>query len=288
MVKATISRHYFTKIILGLLLTFFFHNAVSTPAFSSDNEQNGRNNVKKFEGEVLKYNIGFWLFKKIGTVTFKCDRNSNDLVVTLDAYTAGILNKIIHRHNTYRTIMKVEDGTNRLMPISSYEKKIKRGKERVMITNYDYENNICNFKTWKNGVVYKKGSVKLEPDKCDDMISVSYNFRNEIYGGVKEGAGFNITTVYKDKFPNFSANIRSADNSDEFSKWKDIIPNVKYVVDVLLDPEILDSKEGKLVVLYTEDLIPVGFIAKDIVGFGDLYGFLVEEDEGSKITKLHK
>lgn len=276
MIKAIISRHYFTKITLGLLLAFLFHNAVSTPAFPSDNEQSRRNNVKKFEGEVLKYNIGFWLFKKVGTATFKCERNDDGLVVTIDACTVGFLDKIIHRHNIYRTVMKIEDG--RLMPVSSYEKKIKRGKERVMITNYDYENNIYNFETWKNGVIYKKGSVKLEPDKCDDMMSVSYNFRNEIYGGVKEGAGFNITTVYKDKFPNFSANVRSADNSDEFSKWKDIVPNVKYVVDVALDPEVLDSKEGKLVVLYTEDLIPVGYIAKDVIGFGDLYGFLVEDE----------
>ncbi len=126
-------------------------------------------------------------------------------------------------------------------------------------------------------MIRKEGSVRLEPDKCDDMISVSYNFRNEIYGGVKEGAGFNITTVYKDKFPSFSANIRSAGNLDGLSKWKDIISHVKYVADVALDPEILDSKEGKLVVLYTEDLIPVGFIAKDVIGFGDLYGFLVED-----------
>ena len=285
MVKAAISRHYFTKITLGLLLGFFFHNVISTPAFPSDNEQSRRNNVKKFEGEVLKYNIGFWLFKKVGTATFKCERNSNDLVVTIDACTVGFFDKIIHRHNIYRTVMKIEDG--RLMPISSYEKKIKREKERVMITNYDYEKNIYEYKTWREGVIRKEGSVRLEPDKCDDMISVSYNFRNEIYGGVKEGTGFNITTVYKDKFPGFSVNVHSADNSDEFSKWKDIIPNVKYVADVLLDPEILDSKEGKLVVLYTEDLIPVGFIAKDIVGFGDLYGFLVE-DEGSRITKIHK
>ncbi len=278
MIKAIISRHYFRKIILGLLLSFFFHNTVSTPAFPSSNERGKKNDVRKFEGEVLKYNIGFWLFKKVGTATFKCERNSNDLVVTIDACTVGFLDKIIHRHNIYRTVMKIEDGTSRLMPVSSYEKKIKRGKERVMITNYDYENNICNFETWKNGVIYKKGSVKLEPDKCDDMMSVSYNFRNEIYGGVKEGASFNITTVYKDKFPSFSANVRSAGNSDELSKWKDIIPNVKYVADVALDPEVLDSEEGKLVVLYTEDLIPVGYIAKDVIGFGDLYGILVEDE----------
>ncbi len=278
MVKAAISRHFFTKITLGLLLTFFFHNVVSTPAFPSDSEQSRKNDVKKFEGEVLKYNIGFWLFKRVGIATFKCERNSNDLVVTIDACTAGFFDKIIHRHNIYRTIMKIEDGTNRLMPVSSYEKKIKRKKERVMVTNYDYENDICNFKTWRNGVIHKEGSVKLEPDKCDDMISVGYNFRNEIYGEVKEGASFNFTTVYKDKPANLNVNVSSADNSVELSKWINIIPDVKYVTNVALDPGVLDSKEGKLVVLYTEDLIPVCFIAKDVIGFGDLYGFLVEDE----------
>ncbi len=109
------------------------------------------------------------------------------------------------------------------------------------------------------------------------MISVTYNFRNEIYGEVKEDASFNITTVYKDKSPNFSANVRSAEDSDELSKWQGIIPDIKYVVDVALDPELLDSKEGKLVILLTEDLIPVGYVAKDVIGFGDLYGFLEED-----------
>jgi len=45
-------------------------------------------------------------------------------------------------------------------------------------------------------------------------------------------------------------------------------------VDVTLDTEVLDSKEGKLVILLTEDLLPVGYVAKDVIGFGDLYGVL--------------
>jgi hypothetical protein len=48
-------------------------------------------------------------------------------------------------------------------------------------------------------------------------------------------------------------------------------------VDVALDPEVIDSKEGKLVILFTEDLTPVGYVAKDIIGFGDLYGVLDRE-----------
>jgi hypothetical protein len=265
MIKAAISGHYFTKITLCLLLTFLLHTGNVYP------------DTNKFEGEVLKYNIGFWLFKKVGTAIFKCEKDGDTLVVTIDACTAGFLDKIIHRHNIYRTTMTIDDITNRLKPINSYEKKIKRKKERIMVTDYDYVNNICNYKTWRHGVVHKEGSIKLEPKGCDDMISVSYNFRNEIYGEVKEGSSFNITTVYKDKSPNFSANVRSAEDSDELSKWQDVIPDIKYVVDITLDPELLDSKEGKLVVLLTEDLTPVGYVAKDVIGFGDLYGFLEED-----------
>lgn len=279
MVKTTISRYYFAKITMDLLLTFFLHNnIISAQVFHSDDERVWKTDVRKFEGEVLKYNIGFWIFKRIGTATFKCEKSSDGLVVTIDARTEGFLDKIIHRHNIYRTIMKIEDGTNRLIPISSYERKIKRGKERVMITIYDYDNDICEYKTWRNGAIHEEKSINLESDKCDDTISVSYNFRNQIYGEVKDGASFNITTVYKDRFPNFSVSVRSADNSDELFKWKDINLGVKYVADVALDPEVLDSKEGRLVVLYTEDLIPVGFIAKDVIGFGDLYGFLVKDE----------
>ncbi|GAX60315.1 beta-lactamase class C and other penicillin binding proteins [Candidatus Scalindua japonica] len=265
MINVAISEHYFIKIASCLLLPFLFH----TGRVNAD--------TNTFEGEVLRYNIGFWLFKKVGTATFKCERDGDSLVVTIDACTAGFLDKIIHRHNIYRTTMTIDDITNRLKPVNSYEKKIKREKERAMVTDYDYENNICSYKTWRHGMVHKEGSHKLEPEGCDDMISVSYNFRNEIYGEVKDGADFNIATVYKDKSPNFSAHVRSAEGSDEQSKWKGIIPDIKYIVDIALDPELLDSKEGKLVVLLTEDLIPVGYVAKDVVGFGDLYGFLEEE-----------
>ena len=264
-IKAAISRHRFIKTTLCLLLTFIFHTRNVCP------------DTIKFEGEALKYNIGFWLFKKVGTATFKCEKNGDSLVVTIDACTTGFLDKIIHRHNVYRTIMMIDDITNRLKPVNSYEKKVKREKEQIMIADYDYGKNICNYKTWRQGAVHKTGSVGLEPKEYDDMISVTYNFRNEIYGEVKEGASFNITTVYKDKSPNFSANVRSADDSDELSKWGESFPEIKYIVDVTLDTEVLDSKEGKLVILLTEDLLPVGYVAKDVIGFGDLYGVLDRE-----------
>ena len=45
----------------------------------------------------------------------------------------------------------------------------------------------------------------------------------------------------------------------------------------IVDPEVFDSKDGKVVVLFTDDLLPIGFIAKNVLGFGDLYGNLEEK-----------
>ena len=53
--------------------------------------------------------------------------------------------------------------------------------------------------------------------------------------------------------------------------------NIRFAADITMDPEIFDSEEGKLVILFTGDLKPVGFIAKNVIGFGDLYGVLDEE-----------
>ena len=103
-IKAAIFRHRFTKTTLCLMLTFLF---CSRAVYSDTN---------KFEGEVLKYNIGFWLFKNVGTAIFKCEKEGDRLVITIDASTAGFLDKIIHRHNTYRTTLLVDDITNRLKP----------------------------------------------------------------------------------------------------------------------------------------------------------------------------
>lgn len=240
--------------------------------------QNGDRKNKAFisEGEFLKYKVGYWIFENVGVATFKCERNNDNLVVTIDAFTTGLLDKIIHRHNIYKTTMKIEEETGRLIPISSYEKKIRGDNERVTITNYDYVNNIREYKIWKNGEIRKENSVKIDPNILDDSISVAYNFRNEIYGKVVDSASLKLSAVRKDKTSVFKFDVHSADNSVEYSRWNEIA-NIKYVVEIAINPEVIDSKKGKLIVLYMENLVPVGFIAKDIIGFGDLYGFLIKD-----------
>ena len=287
MTKVTLSSYYIKIVVLCLLFTIPLHNRnlyssaskegeSATPSLTLSYKGGREDKLFKYEGESLKYKVSFWLFKNAGLAAFKCEREGDSIVVTIDVTTTGFLDKIVHRHNIYKTTMKIEGETNRLIPIISYKKKIKGEKEKVMITSYDYVNNVREYKVLRNGIIHKKETLELEPAVRDDPISAAYNFRNEIYGRVADGASFEIPAAYKDKTSNYKFDVYSADNSVEYSGW-DKIDGVKFAVEIDVNPDVIDSKKGRLIVLYTKDLVPVGFIAKDIIGFGNLYGFRIKD-----------
>jgi len=120
--------------------------------------------VTKFVGESLKFHIGFWIFNKIGTVELQTLRDGNNIVVTIDGSTTGMIDSILHRHNFYKTTLTLDKEMNRLKPLSTYEKKIKGDKERVKVTDYDYVNHMRKFTIWKNGKFRREREVKLDID----------------------------------------------------------------------------------------------------------------------------
>ncbi len=287
--KKSRTRNHLVSAICFLFITFLFNGSlisieneknnidVTSSVLSLSSEHTNKNEITKFDGESFKYNIGFWVFKKMGTATLQCNVEHDDVTVTLDAYTTGLFDKLLHRHNNYKVTMVLDNDTKRLKPLVSHEKKIKGEKERVKITNYDYVNEICQFKTLKNGKVHREKEVKLDKNVSDDAISAFYNLRNEIYGEVKEGSNFNIRTAYRDRTTESSIFVRLPEKSDKISRWNDVALKASFAADITMDPEIFNSEEGKQVILFTGNLQPIGFIAKDVIGFGDLYGVLEEE-----------
>ena len=233
--------------------------------------------ITKFVGESLKYNIGFWIFNKIGTVELQTLRNGNNIVVTIDGSTTGMIDGILHRHNFYKTTLALDKDMNRLKPLTTYEKKIKGDKERVKVTDYDYVNNMRKFTIWKNGKFRRECEVKLDSKVSDDGISAFYNLRSEMYGKIKNGARFNICTAYKDRTSDSTIYVRTPVNSDSLHKRQGSNLTASFAAEINIDPEVFDSKDGKVVILFTDDLLPIGFIAKNVFGFGDLYGNLEED-----------
>ena len=233
--------------------------------------------ITKFVGESLKYNVGFWIFNKIGTVELQTLREGNNIVVTIDGSTTGMIDSILHRHNFYKTTLTLDKDMNRLKPLSTYEKKIKGDKERVKVTDYDYVNNMRKFTIWKNGKFRREREVKLDSKVSDDGISAFYNLRSEMYGEIKDGARFNISTAYKDRTSDSTIYVRTPENSDNLYKRQGSNFTASFAAEINIDPEVFDSKDGKVVILFTDDLLPIGFIAKNVFGFGDLYGNLEEK-----------
>ena len=233
--------------------------------------------ITKFVGESLKYNVGFWIFNKIGTVELQTLRDGNNIVVTIDGSTTGMIDSILHRHNFYKTTLTFDKDMNRLKPLSTYEKKIKGDKERVKVTDYDYVNNMRKFTIWKNGKFRREREVKLDSKVSDDGISAFYNLRSEIYGKIKDGAIFNICTAYKDRTSDSTIYVRTPVNSDNLYKRMGSNLTASFAAEISIDPEVFDSKDGKVVILFTDDFLPIGFIAKNVFGFGDLYGNLEEK-----------
>jgi len=233
--------------------------------------------VTKFVGESLKFHIGFWIFNKIGTVELQTLRDGNNIVVTIDGSTTGMIDSILHRHNFYKTTLTLDKEMNRLKPLSTYEKKIKGDKERVKVTDYDYVSNMRKFTIWKDGKFRREREVKLDSKVSDDGISAFYNLRSGMYGKIKDGARFNICTAYKDRTSNSTIYVRTPVNSDDLHKRMASNFTASFAVEICIDPEVFDSKDGKVVILFTDDFLPIGFIAKNVLGFGDLYGNLEEK-----------
>jgi len=233
--------------------------------------------ITKFVGESFKFNVGFWIFNKIGTVVLQTISDGNNLVVTIDGSTTGMIDGILHRHNVYKTTITLDKDINRLKPLSTYEKKVKGDKERVKVTDYDYVNNIRKFTIWKDGELRREREVKLDSKVSVDGISAFYNLRGEMYGKIEDGAKFNISTAYKDRSADSTISIRIPVNSDKLYKRKGSNLTASFAAEISIDPEVFDSKDGKVVVLFTDDLLPIGFIAKNVLGFGDLYGNLEEK-----------
>ena len=233
--------------------------------------------ITKFVGESLKFDVGFWIFNKIGTVELQTLRDGNNIVVTIDSSTTGMIDSILHRHNFYKTTLILDKEMNRLKPLSTYEKKIKGDKERVKVTDYDYVNNMRKFKIWRNGKFRREREVKLESKVSDNGISAFYNLRSEMYGEIKDGARFNVCTAYKDRTSDSTIYVRTPVSSDNLYKRIGSDFTVSFAAEISIDPEVFNSKDGKVVILFTDDLLPIGFIAKNVLGFGDLYGNLEEK-----------
>jgi len=237
----------------------------------------------RYVNEELVYQVGVLFFDDaaIGMVSLKKGEDG-DYVATLTAHTVGVVDKIYHRQDTYIAHLKEVDGGRRFVTMT-FEKIIDvNGKVRKGITYMDYVKNEMTWKSWGGGKDDRNGFVKLKDGmRYDDPLAAFYNFRYGVYGPIKQLQTYKIPTFPKeDHTPEIILKVASraefdkkANGLKEFNPQK---PYADYLAEVKLDKELFGAGSGRIDIFFTEGLVPVEAVAKDIVFFGDVRGKLRE------------
>jgi hypothetical protein len=234
----------------------------------------------RFVGEELDYRIGFWLFEDAAVGKLRLDRDpGGGYVATLTAHTTGVLGWFLrYRKDSYKVQLEEVNGGTRFRTMT-FEKNVDiGGKVRKSIRVLDHENRLITWRKWKRGRLRRSGEVKMEPGvHYDGPLTAFYNFRFGVYGPIEEGSVYRIKSFPKTKNKEVDIDIRLATKSEFKSRLGDRHSFTGYLADVKIDKELFGSKTGDIEILFTEEMVPVEGVAKDILLFGDVRGKLVEK-----------
>ncbi|MBI5887181.1 MAG: DUF3108 domain-containing protein [Deltaproteobacteria bacterium] len=231
----------------------------------------------RYANEELVYQVGVLFFDDAATGTVSLKKGGdNDYVATFTAHTVGVVDRIYHRQDTYVAHLKEVDHGRRFVT-KSFEKTIEvNGKVRKGVTSMDYAKNEMTWKSWGGGKDDRTGLVRLKDGmRYDDPLAAFYNFRYGVYGAIKELQIYKIPTFPKeDHTPEIFLRVASKGEFDK--KTNGLKPYADYLAEVKLDRELFGSGSGEIDIFFTEGLVPVEAVAKDVVFFGDVRGKLRE------------
>lgn len=229
---------------------------------------------------ILSYEIGFWIFHRIGIGTATLERLDKPAtyMVTLEAHPVGVFAKLVKRKLIFQTLMEFDKERNRMRPLSSSQKRIKDKETRDKTIKFDYEKGVCIFEYRKNGILEKEKTIPIPSEiATEDPVTAFHNICNGAYGEVNEDFSHDIKVIVKEKPTDLTFKVCPTNSKNEFTLNKDTEENIGFIAKINVAPELVDSAKGELFVCFSRDAIPLEIKVKDVIGFGDLYGRLVNK-----------
>jgi hypothetical protein len=278
-----LTRRLFLRYLLGLpfLSSFPFHIQGAWAGPPVVPVKKGSSIGEFFKGEELSYEIGVWLFKRVGLgkVTFKETGEKGRYIATLRGETLGVLGWVArYRVDTYRSIMEEIDGGRRLRSIS-FEEDVKIGDKLRRRTHFfDYQKRKwIQVRQSYDGVKTRK-EEEIPPGMVyDDFVTASYNFRYGVYGEIERGRKYNVATFPKKGPSSYEVRVASKEEEEKRKKSEKSKDGKEYYVKLLLDPVVTHSKEGVIEGWLSKELYPTEGRVKDVLLFGDIKGTLIKK-----------
>jgi hypothetical protein len=255
---------------------------------SSAGEGRGGAIGEYFQGEVMKYDIGFWVFNRVGEgeATFR-SLGDGRYEAFHEGRTLGFVGWISrHRRDVYRSTMATINNGRRLIPLRFEEDVIIGQNVRKRITVYDYAARKVFIESQKEG-----GTSREEVDipfgvLYDDPMTAFYNFRFGVYGKVEPGKEFSIRTVPREESRKVIRLIVASKAEEERRRSAEVEKEGKHLfIKVHLDKELVGSLHGEVEVWFSKDIVPMTGVAKDVFFYGDIYGQLTYRGFSNSIEK---
>jgi hypothetical protein len=281
-----LTRRLFLRYLLGFpLLSSFPLSIREIWADSHLLPSLGGNSIGEFfNGEELHYEVGVWLFKKVGLgkLSFKEMGEKGRYLATLQGETLGVLGWVArYRVDTYRSVMEEVEGGKRLRSIS-FEEEVKIGDKLRRRTHFfDYQK-----RKWiqvrQNRYGVKTRKVEEIPSGMvyDDFIAASYNFRYGVYGKIERDRKYIVATFPKKGPSSYEVRVASKEEEEKRRKSEKLKAGKEYYIKLFLDPEVTHSKEGLIEGWLSKELYPMEGTVKDVILFGDVKGTLVKNSRG--------
>jgi hypothetical protein len=236
--------------------------------------------VQQLVGEDYLYALDFLFFTKLaaGELRLSETERPNIYRAELVGRTLGVASWLAgDRTQTYTSLMELGPGGS-LRSIEHTSKIVKRRwgrwRQREHRYRYDYENGKLFDEKLQEGVSRSQKELDIPTGQYPvDMLTAFYNLRAGAYGQLVRGAQFMIPTYAKGKFMDIEVSVLTVEQQAE----RKYFPAHGLLVNAKIDPEIFDTDSGNLFVWFDGAGIPERGIVEDMIGLGDVRGYLVQE-----------
>ena len=258
---------------LGLLLCFF-HPGISRGENTADPIG------QKFSGEIVRYEVGFWIFFPVGggEADFR-NLGNGKYMVYHEGKAQGFVGWLTsYRREIYRSTMGTINNGKRLIPLRFEEHSIIGDWFRKKTTVYDYAARKVFMEVEKEGEKSREEVEIPVGALYDDPVTAFYNFRAGVYGKVEPGRECLVRTLPEKGSAKGKEEIRlivaSKEEADILREKEPDKAGKDLFVRILLDREMWGKKKGELELWFNKDIVPTSGVVKDIRFFGDIRGKL--------------
>ncbi len=265
----------------GLLWIFFSSPVMGNPGFSP--QQNSTKlgeyenfspdgDIRRFAGESLYFDISLLIFDNAAQAKVSFFEDKGKFKSILVAETKGFVGFFTsYRKHIYKSTFEIIEGGRRVRT-TKFERKVIVGDDVERTVHYmDYKSRQHHWFKYSNETLKEQNSEPLPENVFfDDILAAFYNFRNGVYGKLRKGQNYTISTIPEKSMKYILAYINTDQEAEKFQKEEDNEMGGSLLLKVVIPKDVFKTETGELTFWTSKHFIPLETTVKNYVLLGHL------------------